>query len=159
MDSHEDIDPTESWVQGVGNFITSFAYLEQLTYESYDLLGVDPVVKYGRNQQNYTARDRMLQALLRSSDLEAAARLEELIEHTFSLAKTRNQIAHNPLMVNVYMEVEGKEHYVEPRFHSSRNGEELSGITQSELEDAQARLGEVAHEMRRLLSAHQHASI
>jgi hypothetical protein len=86
----------------VGRFLTCFASIEALSYVVYELFPEDPLTTYGRNLSSFAARVRFAQALIRGCSLPKAHELERTFEKTLPLAKSRNQIAHNPPYTDLY---------------------------------------------------------
>jgi hypothetical protein len=85
----------------LGIFLFTFNEIEAQTYEILAILPQDTLVKHCQSIDQFKNRVRFLQALLRSSEIDANNEIEELLEQAIELFGYRNQLAHNPLRVNV----------------------------------------------------------
>lgn len=125
----EDRDFSDDWVGTIGRYITAFAYVELLVYELYDLLPDDRVTKHGREHRDYRDRARLLQALMRSVSWSQGEVIDQLLEKTLEFSSLRNQIAHNPMFIEVWLD--GSQDYVKvnPVITDARKGHNLEHIT------------------------------
>ena len=124
-----DRDFSDDWVEAIGRYITGFAHVELLVYELYDLLPIDPLSKHGRNHRDYSDRVRLLQALLRSVSWSQCDKLEEYLEITLELSSLRNQIAHNPMFIEVWLDDAQENVRVNPVITDAKKGHNLEHIT------------------------------
>ena len=97
----------------VGEFLSAFTMLEAFSYYVFDLFEEDALSKHGHGISQFQSRVRFAQALLRSSGVITAKRIEDLFEKTLPLAKFRNDIAHNPVFYDIYKNAETGEHKIE----------------------------------------------
>lgn len=135
----------QNWNHSIGAFITSFAYVELLVYELFDILPQDSVSKSHANLRDFTERARLLQALVRSTDWHEKARIEELIEKCLPLATLRNQLAHNPLFIDLY--TDGKEVLAKSRIVHAQRRKSMDHITLEQLHKKLGELSDVASDL------------
>ena len=135
-------DVARDWNHSIGAFITSFAYVELLVYELFELLPQDSVSKSHANLRDFSERARLLQALLRSTDWHEKKLIEELIEKSLPLATLRNQLAHNPLFIDLY--TDGKEILAKTRIVHAQKRKAMDHITLEQLHAKSSELSDLA---------------
>lgn len=102
VSSERDEGVAEEWSRTIGRYINSFAYVELLVYELLEMLPRDPVSESHTKLRDFSERARLLQALIRSSKWADKDGIEATIEKLLPLATLRNQLAHNPLYIDLY---------------------------------------------------------
>jgi hypothetical protein len=138
-------DAARDWNHSIGAFITSFAYVELLVYELFEILPQDTVSKSHANLRDYSERARLLQALIRSTDWHERKVVEQLIEKSLPLATLRNQLAHNPLFIDLY--TDGKEIVAKTRIVHAQKRKSMDHITLEQLHEKLSELSELASEL------------
>lgn len=124
-----DDDPFDGWDSAIGSYISSYAESERLVYKIYSLLPTDKLSKYGAELRDSAQRIRFLQALLRSNLTAHNKDLEQILESLIALGKTRNEVAHNPIFLDIYLSDDGERHSIKPFIHHSRKDERMAHIT------------------------------
>lgn len=125
----EDRDFSDDWVEAIGRYITGFAHVELLVFELYDLLPDDQLSKHGRDHRDYSDRVRLMQALLRSVSWSQRKVLNQLLDDTLEFSTLRNQIAHNPMFIEVWVDDAKENVKVNPVITHARKGHNLEHIT------------------------------
>ena len=133
------------WNHSIGLFITSFAYVELLVYELFEILPQDSLSKSQKNLRDYSERARLLQALIRSTDWHEKKQIEELIEQSLPLATLRNKLAHNPLYIDLY--TNGKEIQARTRIVNAKKRKAMDHITLEQLHDKLRELSDLTSEL------------
>lgn len=129
----------DDWSRTIGTFITSFAYVELLVYELFEMLPQDSVARSHNGLRDFSDRARLLQALIRSSKWEEKGRIEDTIEKLLPLATLRNQLAHNPMFIDLY--TDGRDIIANPCIVHAKKQETMDHIT---LEQLHIKLGELS---------------
>jgi hypothetical protein len=93
--------------RSVAAFLFTFNEIEAQTYVILDILPEDYLVLHCKKLDQFNTRNRFIQALLRSSQLEKREELIKLLEDSIELSGYRNKLAHNPIRIDVYMNEEG----------------------------------------------------
>ncbi len=140
MGSEPSENTADDWNQSIGAFITLFAYVELLVYELFEMLPQDSVSRSHKDLRDFSERARLLQALIRSSEWQEKEQTEELIEKLLPLATLRNQLAHNPLFIDLY--TDGTEIVTKTRIVEAKKRRPMDHIT---LEQLHINLSELSH--------------
>ena len=133
------------WSQSIGTFITSFAYIELLVYELFEMLPQDSVSRSRKDLRDFSERARLLQALVRSTDWHEKKQIEELIEKSLPLATLRNQLAHNPLFIDLY--TDGTEIIAKTRIVQAQKRTRMDHITLEQLRNKLSELTDLASKL------------
>ncbi len=142
-DQSEDL--AKEWALEIGSYITNFSYIELLVWEMFELLPDDPVVRSHKDLKGFSERARLLQALVRSSDWADKEIIESHLESALSMAVLRNNLAHNPLFIDVY--IDGENVSEDARLVNSRNRKRIEHITLEELRKKREQLIELSTEL------------
>lgn len=135
----------ESWPEAIGTYITSFAYVELLVYELFELLPQDTVVSSHSGLRDFSERVRLLQALIRSSAWHDKADIENLLEALMAHATLRNQIAHNPLFIDIF--VDGENVVTSGRLIHTKKRKPLNHINLATLHNKQNELNALSEKL------------
>ncbi|MBM3346212.1 MAG: hypothetical protein FJY55_06945 [Betaproteobacteria bacterium] len=121
----------QDWNYSICAFITSFACVELLANELFDILLQDCVSRSNANLRDFSLRARLLQALVRSADWHEKASVEESIEKCLALATLRNRLAHNPRFMD--LGTDGKEGFARTRSVHAQRRKPMDHITLEQL--------------------------
>ena len=101
-DSH--IAEIEEWQTAVGKAIVSFAELELITYKCLAHIPMDQISE-SSSRLPFSRRVDLIVEILegRSSPPETVSEFVAMLKQAKELAKIRNDIAHNPVMLNVFV--------------------------------------------------------
>lgn len=144
-------DLLDEWDRQIGSYISTYAESERLVYCLYRLLDQDAVSKHGASLRDSADRIRFLQALLRSTALAHKKDLESVLETLIDLGKTRNQVAHNPVFLDIYLSENGENHSIEPFIHSSRKDKRIDHITLETLQSKKIDLSESCEKLSKYI--------
>ena len=136
------MDKSEEYTHQVGVFLTTFAEIEHQTYELLKPFRTHPVGKYAFDQRAFTSRARFAQALIKSSDYEDKDELIDLLERAIELAKFRNDIAHNPVYVSVWVNEDGDVRIEGPEAMDAKTNKRL-GILATDVAGKLEEAGEI----------------
>jgi len=148
----EDRDFSDEWVEAIGHYITGFAYVELLVYELYDLLPADRLSKHGRDHRDYSDRVRLMQALLRSVSWSQRKVLDQLLDDTLEFSTLRNQIAHNPMFIEVWLDDAQEKVKINPVITHAQKGYNLEHITLELLNTKLEQLHSVSSDIAKVVS-------
>jgi len=94
----------EEWQAAVGKAIVSFAELELITYKCLAHIPADQIAETASRLQFSRRVDLIVEILEGRSPLpQAVSEFVAMLKRAKELAQTRNDIAHNPVMLNVFV--------------------------------------------------------
>lgn len=120
---------SEEWHMVIGHYITSFSFIEKLVYELIDSLPSGNAYKHARSFKDFNDRARFLQVSALAAGWEERENIVRSLEAAISLSKIRNQLAHNPMYLDLVMDDEGNIDIVSPKIIKAKSGGHLSEIT------------------------------
>ena len=85
----------------IGQFLALFNEIEAQSFVILRLMSQDALVKYASELDRFETRIRLIQALLRSSDIQERNEIESLFERALALGGYRNTLSHNPLRIRI----------------------------------------------------------
>lgn len=112
----------------IGTFLTAFNEIEAQSYVVLHLLADDELRAHALSINQFQARVRMLQALLRSSTLDRREEFYTLFNEAIAFAKLRNRLSHNPLRVLVSQNIETREIRTTYQIEHSMTGEAIPDL-------------------------------
>ncbi len=124
-DQPEDL--TKEWALEIGSYITNFSYIELLVGEMYELLQNDPEVQSLTDPGSFSRRARSLKLLVRTSDWTDKEIIESHLESALSMATFRNELAHNPLFIDIC--ADGENVSEDARLVHSRNRKRIGNYS------------------------------
>lgn len=99
------VDLQHKWATQIGRVFIAFGSIEYITIQCLKTIPTDNIFKSTRNFQ-LTSRIELIQDLLEPLSDAEVERFVALLQRAKDLAKKRNLLAHNPLMLNVYVNEE-----------------------------------------------------
>lgn len=95
---------TEDWIAAVGRAMVSFAEIELVTYKCLAHIPSDKIYQ-SSSRLEFSRRVDLIVEILEGPSPQPKVILDfiTLLKSAKELAKTRNDIAHNPVMMNVYV--------------------------------------------------------
>lgn len=148
---------SEEWHMVIGHYITSFSFIEKLVYELIDLLPSGTVYKHARSLKDFNDRARFLQISALAVGWGNGEDIARSLEDAIALSKIRNQLAHNPMYLDLVMDEEGNIDIASPKMIKAKSGGHLSEITFEYISRSAGKVQKCAGDLLRAIEAIQNA--
>lgn len=114
---------TEDWIAAVGKAMVSFAEIELVTYKCLAHIPSDKIYESSSSLPFARRVDLIVEILEGGSPLPVGVSdFVALLKRSKELAKTRNDIAHNPVMMNVFVNKTTGDVLLERSIEAARGG-------------------------------------
>jgi len=114
---------TGDWIAAVGRAMVSFAEIELVTYKCLAHIPSDKIFESSSRLQFARRVDLIVEILEGRSPLPVVvSEFVALLKRAKELAKTRNDIAHNPVMMNVFVDKTTGDVLLERSIETARSG-------------------------------------
>lgn len=137
------VDLSGEWAAAIGKAFVAFGSIEHTTVVCLRQIPKDQFRRFAKGL-NLTPRVDLLLEILESYPVPECIELSEKLERVKALAKTRNLIAHNPLVLEFYEDGNGGYAYKEAIAAIHREGHK---ITLAEVQDFAAKSEQLAGDL------------
>jgi len=122
--STNSVDQTNPWNLAVGRGFVAFGQIEYATHIALKSFCRDPIFN-SLKTLNLEKKLEIIDSLLGQYEQEEIRSLRTLFKQVNALSKTRNLVAHNPLVLDIYEKPDG-DYMVDSKIRSLRNEKHYS---------------------------------
>ena len=132
------------WRVAIGRFVLGFGEIEWFTFHMLSELPTERILESTISLRFAQRLDLVIQLLREKNlDAEVTERTIALLQQARELTKTRNLIAHNPLLLNLFDDKVG----VDLQYQISKYGEIEARLTIDQLEDLCRKVEELSGQL------------
>jgi hypothetical protein len=148
---------SEEWSMAIGHYITSFSFIEKLVYEFIELLPPESFYKHVRSLKDFRDRARFLQVSALAVGWDEGENIVRSLEEAIGLSKIRNNLAHNPIYLDLLMDDEGNIKIGSPKIIKAKSGGHISEVTFEYISKSSGKVQKCAGDLLRSLEAIKNA--
>ena len=152
LDPPESVDP--AWIEALGQVAYLFGQIEMCSFWLIRRLVPSPEMELAMKDLQFSQRTKLARALAAQRFSVDAPKLHRawdgLFDQALKVAKLRNDVLHNPLVLGVFEDAATQTYRVESRLQRMRKPDEA--LTLAEVKDVIHRLRKVASELANLIS-------